>query len=148
MARKNKKFETTERMAEVTGLFLDNLTGKGPVDAVERSMTFHERRQMDDALTAIFSGRADCADNVGTPVLPGQVRLPAAQAVVDVAGSSVKLAEMFARAALRIMPEADLARMMPARMLEPQVLDGLEDGGAHTLARLGRRALTLLPRAR
>ena len=145
MAGKNKKSETSERLGEITGLFLDNLAVKGPVAAVERSMTFHEKRQMDDALTVIFSG---CADNVGTPVLPGQIKLPSDNTISDVTASSIKLAEMFARAALRIMPEADLARMMPARMLEPQVLDGLEDGGAHTLAKLGRRALTLMPKAR
>lgn len=140
MKHKNRKNNNGTRLTEVSGAFLDNLKGKGPVEDVERSMTFHEKRQMDDALTSIFSG---CADNVGTPVFADQIRFPSQENAGEISSGGIRLAEMFARAGLRVMSEIDLARMIPVRMLEREVIEGLEQTGAHALARLSRKAVAM-----
>ncbi len=115
------KADRTDRLVEAASVFLENLKGKGPVEAVTRSMAAHERRQTDKALSALFDEGGN-----SSAVLEG-----------------VRLAEMFARAATRVMAEEDLVRMMPSALLNDGVLQGLEDEGARTLARLGRRAMVL-----
>lgn len=121
MAGRIKKAEQVGRMIDMTGVFLANLKGKGPVDAVMRSMAGYERRQTDKALSALFDETASAG----------------------AASEGVRLAEVFARAATRVMGEDDLARLMPVAMLDRDVLKGLDSEGAPTLARLGRRALAL-----
>lgn len=121
MAGRVKKAEQLGRMIDMTGVFLANLKGKGPVDAVMRSMAGYERRQTDKALSALF----DETTSAGAT------------------SEGVRLAEVFARAATRVMGEDDLARLMPVAMLDRDVLKGLDGEGAPTLARLGRRALVL-----